>query len=761
MTREQWNNSLLLCVRYCEDNFWETSATKLAIELLLQYAPLLLHWCFAHVMNAVTKWSDSSERSSDFKLVKNKMSIVISDIVRHGCSTLDLHEMIVHIGLLKYLCGKPMIRLKRSQAISMKKKTSKSDRNQISSHVASFVLRQMEKISNETSRLYQPMKDGGGMRLVATIEDNLSSSFVDQVCAAAQEEGLTMWMPHCYNNQGRDLEIHCSICYAMLPAMKDSAEITSRNAISRYDQSASRHPHFVHNVPVTTRFSDVASSTNDVICIRNPFYLPEVSRYMNQFVCSNIPTMSMSSCRLAMIGRGAVMDNTNQAAEGGFKWMKNDVKYQQSCKSVALYLHNYWEENEKISKRYVDQYRALEQIVEETNARTDQHNARINDADTTDMHDRDDIIFRKKKFELSYILSRLDTALSALGYQDDKVQYAYLKTEAEEKGLDNQFTISVKTFGRWKDTLRANQSLPKHSGTKSSWRFMKSALNDLEEEDSSVDRKVTDSKKESAEENIDIPIDTSLVESVIQEGVRTEEDTGDMFSELEKWRKEWSLLINPEELYLPRRIKVMIDTFCQKCITDKEFGSEWACVDSEHMPVIRLSEKELAGSAVYQGHPMVECVDSRKYLGVNVGSDEPGWINRYSASVVDMEQNSIVCEVMKDIPPELFPSKNETKESMSDKLSNCMYLDLLWTQFPSKPDSPLTSWPSSKQPARRTESQVVKMPYVYNSDLRPGEEEGHGENVITLMVYTNNECPANLWPNKPMKNRGMAMLLKV
>ena len=313
LTREQWNNALLLCVRYCEDNCWDTTQTKFAIELLLEYAPLLLHWCFAHVMNAITKWCDSNDRSSSFKLVKNKISIVISDIIRHGCSTLDHHEMIVHVGLLKYLTQKPMIKMRRSQAISMKKKTSKNDRNQISSHVASFVSRQMEMISNETSRLYQPMKDGGGMSLVAAITESLSAKFVNQVCNAAHEEGLQMWMPHCFNNQGRDLEIHCSICYAMLPKLDESEEITSRNAINRYDQNSTRFPQFIHNVAVTTRFSNIASRSEDDVLIMNPFYLPEVTPYMEQFVSPNIPTISMASCRLAMIGRGAVMDNTNQA----------------------------------------------------------------------------------------------------------------------------------------------------------------------------------------------------------------------------------------------------------------------------------------------------------------------------------------------------------------------------------------------------------------------------------------------------------------
>ena len=335
LTREQWNNALLLCVRHCEDNSWNTDTSKSSIELLLKYAPVLLHWCYAHVMNAVSKWCDSADRSQAFKLVKNKITMVIMEIVRHGCSTLDIHEMLVHVGILKYLTQKPFLTLKRSYAVTMKMQTSKNDRNLISSHLNSFIERLKEEISEETKRLYGPMKESDTMESVASIDSNLSIQFIDKVCNAAQVEGLNIWMPHCFNNQGRDLEIQCTICYGMFPEVPDD-DHKQRNAISRYDQTAERKPHFIHNVPVTTKFSHVASSVDEDICLRNPMYLPEIARYMDTFVCPNAPTMSMASCRLAMNGRDAVMDNTNQAAEGGFKWLKSDDDYNKSCKSMAL-----------------------------------------------------------------------------------------------------------------------------------------------------------------------------------------------------------------------------------------------------------------------------------------------------------------------------------------------------------------------------------------------------------------------------------------
>eukprot|EP00956_Cyclotella_meneghiniana_P015465 scaffold23749_cov72-Cyclotella_meneghiniana.AAC.2 len=203
----------------------------------------------------------------------------------------------------------------------------------------------------------------------------------------------------------------------------------------------------------------------------------------------------------------------------------------------------------------------------------------------------------------------------------------------------------------------------------------------------------------------------------------------------------------------------MVEKYCVRCLENKDFGNEWAQCDGEHMPKIILTEKESAGVSKYEGHPLVEVKDGRKLLGASM-KDEPGWHNRYSVAVCSLDKDPIFVEVFKDIPEELFPNKNETKESMISKLSQCTFLDVLWNHFP-HPGCPLTSWQESKQPARRTMSQVVKMPYTYNSDKPPGEEEGNGEDVVRMFVYPNNECPTNLWPNRPMKNKEMGQLLKV
>ena len=112
---------------------------------------------------------------------------------------------------------------------------------------------------------------------------------------------------------------------------------------------------------------------------------------------------------------------------------------------------------------------------------------------------------------------------------------------AVEKGLVDRFTISRTTFRRGKAKLRGNQSLPKHSGTKLPWKFVKSAVSDLEEEDQSVEQKEARDgvgEEQSLKEDIDQPIDASLVESVVKKGVRPEENNGEMFSEMDKWRKE-------------------------------------------------------------------------------------------------------------------------------------------------------------------------------------------------------------------------------
>ena len=401
--------------------------------------------------------------------------------------------------------------------------------------------------------------------------------------------------------------------------------------------------------------------------------------------------------------------------------------------------------------------------MEETNARSDRHNERVDAASAQDPISGEHIIFQKKKDFCSDKLSRLDTLLSSMGYIDDNAQYGYLIDEAIEKGLMDQFTISLKTFGRWKDKLRSNKPVSKNKGTRSSWNFLSTLIKELE---SGATSKVEQLTEVGADVDTDVGtdvaqdsetlVDSAIIQTVVEEGVRPEENTGDMYLGLNHWRKEWGILEKPEESFVPKRIKKMIDTFCQKCIEDVEFGSEWG----EGMPVIKLSDVEAAGCS-YSGHPIIEYTDCRKFIGNNIPTKEASWHHRYSGSVVDCEKNLIYDEVLRDIPPEIIPSKTETKESMMAKLAECKHLDVLWNHFPNKTDCPLTSWSSSRQPARRTESLVVKMPYVYKSKLHPGEEEGDGESVIKLFVYPINECPTKLWPNKPMKNKEYGQLLKV
>eukprot|EP00956_Cyclotella_meneghiniana_P021463 scaffold39177_cov38-Cyclotella_meneghiniana.AAC.3 len=421
---------------------------------------------------------------------------------------------------------------------------------------------------------------------------------------------------------------------------------------------------------------------SDGVLVKNPVYLPEVTTYIDSQIASNIPTISMASCRLAMKGRGAVMDNSNQAAEGGFRWLKHDPEYQETSQSVATYLHFYWQQSQRMAKKYAYQLRSLEQIVQETNARSERHNARIDAALSVDPNDN-------------------------------------------------------------------GQKIKKHSGTTSAWKFLKIlVLSDLVvDEDEGSDKKLLSSGIQKTKEQDEVKersctqepvVEGSTLESVVQEGSRPEEITDEMVTSLQFWRDKWGILDNPEEFFIPKRVKKMIEKFCVRCLeNNKEFGNEWAQFDGEHMPKIILTEKESAGVSKYEGHPLIETKDGRKLLGASM-KDEPSWHNRYSGAIVSLDKDPIFVEVFKDIPEELFPSKNKTKESMITKLSQYTLLDVLWNHFP-HPGCPLTSWQESKQPARQTMSQVVKMPYTYNSDKPPGEEEGNGEDVIRLFVYPKND----------------------
>lgn len=273
ITRRQWNNALFLAVRHCEDASWDVETSKVVIELLLTYAPVLLHWCYSHVMNAVSKWCDSKDRSSRFKKVVKKITTVMMESMRHGISTLDLDELIIQIGLVKYLTQKAMIEVERYQAVTRRLRSSNSDCNTIGSHVSSFVATQKTRIATISRNNFIPMMTSNSMTAIAHIDKNLAGYLVDDVCDAAHEAELMMWSLHCSDNEGKELELMCTICYGIMPAIKDERFEDGRNAASLYDQEEERVPKFIHNVEVSTAFSDVSTSQQDVICVANPLYI--------------------------------------------------------------------------------------------------------------------------------------------------------------------------------------------------------------------------------------------------------------------------------------------------------------------------------------------------------------------------------------------------------------------------------------------------------------------------------------------------------
>lgn len=217
------------------------------------------------------------------------------------------------------------------------------------------------------------------------------------------------------------------------------------------------------------------------------------------------------------------------------------------------------------------------------------------------------------------MLSRLDTILSSMGYIDDNAQYEYLVDEANDKGLSDQFTVAPKTFARWKDKLSSHQPVSKNKGMRSSWNFLSTLLGELESGATSKMEELTEVVKDIGTDDAqdsEALVDSAIIQTVVQEGVRPEENTGDMYLELNRWRKEWGIIAKPEESFVPKRIKKMIDTFCLKCVEDVEFGNEWARCSGEGMPVIQISDAEASG-CTYSGHPIIEYTDSRKFIGYN------------------------------------------------------------------------------------------------------------------------------------------------
>ena len=218
------------------------------------------------------------------------------------------------------------------------------------------------------------------------------------------------------------------------------------------------------------------------------------------------------------------------------------------------------------------------------------------------------------------------------------------------------------------------------------------------------------------------------------------------------------MLLKPEEVFLPQRLKDVIDTFCVKCVDDAEFGNSWACESGNGLPVIRFTKRELQGEKEYPGHPIVQCMDQRKFIGKNIPNDEAGWHHRYSAVVRGLEKCMIINMVCAEFPVEIIPKKTDTKDSLLQRLAECQYLDLAFNHYS---DLPLTSNTGSKQAVRRTTGVVTQMPHVFFSELESGTEEGIGRNVVSLKTYTHAEIPPNLWTCRPMKKKEWAQMMAV
>lgn len=357
--------------------------------------------------------------------------------------------------------------------------------------------------------------------------------------------------------------------------------------------------------------------------------------------------------------------------------------------------------------------------------------------------DRTDVLWSKKKDKHTEMLITLDKTLSAIGYRESKDQYDFLMKEGAQLGFEGAFFVHIKTYSRWRVRILAGKDITRNSSNAHAWELISKVLSKLDGSPAEPVQQVVATIRESR-------ISAGSDSDVVWVDDKSFNSAGDLFSGLEHLRRKWGLLLEPENVYIPRRLKDMVDEFCVKCIENAEFANSWACEGSKDVPNIQFTASEIQGEEMYSGHRLVECKNSRKFIGNNISADEAAWHNRYTSVQEDTEKNLILDMVKADVPGEIIPKKDDTKESLLARLAESTFLDLSFNIFS---DTPLTSQPGSMQAARRTTGMVTKMPHIHHSELESGTEEGIGRNVIELRTYTNAESPNNLWMCRPMKKK--------
>ena len=235
---------------------------------------------------------------------------------------------------------------------------------------------------------------------------------------------------------------------------------------------------------------------------------------------------------------------------------------------------------------------------------------------------------------------------------------------------------------------------------------------------------------------------------------------GNLAARVGFYREKWDVLSSYKQI--PKRVRDEIMLHAKKCISDKEYGSDWASVIRTPSTRIELTEEECEGEDPYV--PVRdEIVRDRKFLGDNIDSSVLVMNSSWSMALVpnlDSELERRVLDSLESaIPDELFPKAGGNGNGGVDEKEvreinhNCTWIDDLRRNGRV---GCANGAADNRQPMRRTCS--VALSDIYNiSD--PVNESEVGRKVMKMYVYTCREMPVDRWMSRPLSNMEYAAML--
>jgi hypothetical protein len=397
--------------------------------------------------------------------------------------------------------------------------------------------------------------------------------------------------------------------------------------------------------------------------------------------------------------------------------------------------------------------------------------------------DENEVQFAKKLDKYTDLLNRLLDVLRQQGMETPKEQHDHLSEFASKEMNEDSSFLHMKTWKKWISGSSKSEKRKNHPA----WNVVEEFLSRFEKDDDKNDNATGIEMTELGHELPDIGCDNIPSTNTTPMKV---DDSGDavmasnennitvgdvlrvmsndppslvsvtFIDTVQKYRESWSLLVNPENTFIPKRVLHTIDKFCKKCLSDSKFADLWTCETDYIYKACQLRNVELAGVPAYSGSKACLFVDGRKFVEKNIPTSEPCWFNRSSVALEVGTVDDIFARVFAKVPKELIPEKGETKATMIDKIAGSYWLDVIFNKFNNISGS-LNEWEGSMQPVRRTLGVVKRRAHIYRSDLAPGEEEGDGRHVISLYCYPNTECPTNKWMCRPLTNMDYAQMITV